>query len=123
MTPDVNVLVAASRADHPHYQIARQWLEGALGDTGADMGLELLPMVIAGFLRLVTNRRVFPDPTPTQEAIALWTQFWRMSTLCLGRLVESGQFSAMRASTANSPAMRSPMHGLRQRSGICKQRW
>ena len=30
MTPDVNVLVAASRTDHPHHAAARQWLEEAL---------------------------------------------------------------------------------------------
>lgn len=29
MTPDVNVLVAASRSDHPHHAIAREWLEAA----------------------------------------------------------------------------------------------
>ena len=31
--------------------------------------LELLPVVVAGFLRLVTNRRVFPDPSPIKDAV------------------------------------------------------
>ena len=31
MTPDVNVLVAASRSDRPHHAVARTWLEEALG--------------------------------------------------------------------------------------------
>ena len=41
MTPDVNVLVAASRADHPHHGVARDWLEAAVGsaETGAVLTL------------------------------------------------------------------------------------
>lgn len=27
MTPDVNVLIAASRSDHPHHKAAYAWLE------------------------------------------------------------------------------------------------
>ena len=26
MTPDVNVLIAASRVDHPHFDVASRWL-------------------------------------------------------------------------------------------------
>jgi TIR domain len=32
MTPDVNVLVAASRSDHPHHGPALTWLDAALDD-------------------------------------------------------------------------------------------
>ena len=70
MTPDINVLVAASRADHPHHGIAREWLEAALEACASGGSLEILPMVAAGFLRLVTNARVFPDPTPIKDAVA-----------------------------------------------------
>ena len=37
MTSDVNVLVAASRSDHPHHAAARRWLEEVLSvvDSGA----------------------------------------------------------------------------------------
>lgn len=69
MTPDINVLVAASRSDHPHHSSARQWLEQALAECVAGGRLEVLPMVAAGFLRLVTNRRVFPDPSPIEDAV------------------------------------------------------
>jgi len=31
MTPDVNLLVAASHSDHPHYAASRAWLAQALG--------------------------------------------------------------------------------------------
>lgn len=68
MTPDVNVLVAASRGDHPHHGIAFAWLEQALAACGAGGRLRLLPMVIVGFLRLVTHPRVFQEPTPLEVA-------------------------------------------------------
>jgi toxin-antitoxin system PIN domain toxin len=70
MTPDINVLAAASRSDHPHHAIARDWLEAAIAACESGGSIELLPMVAAGFLRLVTNIRVFPDPSPTKEALA-----------------------------------------------------
>lgn len=66
MTPDVNVLVAASRADHPHHATARDWLESVLADRGR---LTLLPTVTASFLRLVTHPKVFVEPTPLDAAL------------------------------------------------------
>ena len=69
MTPDVNVLVAASRSDHPHYDVAREWLEGALVACAHGGRFTLLPMVAAGFLRVVTNPRVFARPTPGAAAL------------------------------------------------------
>ena len=70
MTPDVNVLVAASRADHPHHAVARKWLEEALGASGTGPGLTLMPMVLASFLRLVTSPKIFQQPTPIEDAVA-----------------------------------------------------
>lgn len=69
MTPAVNVLVAASRGDHPHHAAARSWLEGALGaaDTGASF--TVMPMVLASVLRLVTSPKIFVQPTPMAEAV------------------------------------------------------
>lgn len=69
MTPDVNVLVAASRSDHRHHTAARTWLEQAVAETSRGVPLQLQPMVIASFLRLVTHPKVFPDPTPMSEAV------------------------------------------------------
>ncbi|MEB3296363.1 MAG: TA system VapC family ribonuclease toxin [Cyanobacteriota bacterium] len=68
MTPDVNVLVAASRSDHPHHGVAIAWLESALAACLQGERLRLLPMVTAGFLRLVTHSRVFVEPTPLAAA-------------------------------------------------------
>jgi uncharacterized protein len=69
VTPDVNILVAASRGDHAHYTVAHEWLGDALLQAQSGRPLRLLPTVIAGFLRLVTNRKVFKQPTPTADAI------------------------------------------------------
>jgi len=69
MTPDVNVLVAASRQDHPHHEVARTWLEMALTQSGAQQPLAILPMVASGFLRLVTHPKVFREPTPIAAAL------------------------------------------------------
>jgi len=70
MTPDVNVLVAASRTDHPHHAVARGWLEAAVGAAEAGAPLTLMPMVLASFLRLVTSPKVFRQATPIEDAIA-----------------------------------------------------
>ncbi len=69
MTPDVNVLVAASRADHVHHAAAASWLREARHEAQRGRRLDLLPMVAAGFLRLVTHPKVFPDPTPSKLAL------------------------------------------------------
>lgn len=70
MTPDVNVLVAASRSDHPHHAVASAWLQGALAACATGASLRLLPLVVASFLRLVTHPRIFPDATPIDQAVA-----------------------------------------------------
>ena len=67
MTPNVNVLVAAFRADHPHHRTAARWLQEALKSS---QPLALVPLVAASFLRLVTNAKVFLDPAPIVKAIA-----------------------------------------------------
>lgn len=69
MTPDVNVLVAAARSDHPHHGIARAWLEKTLADADSGLVCTLMPMVLASFLRLVTSPRIFQRPTPIDEAV------------------------------------------------------
>jgi hypothetical protein len=70
MTPDVNVLVAASRSDHPHHAVAYDWLERAIGVAGTGAALTLMPMVLASFLRLVTSPKVFQLATPVEDAVA-----------------------------------------------------
>jgi toxin-antitoxin system PIN domain toxin len=69
MTPDVNVLVAASRSDHPHHAVARTWLEQAVMAAASGSTLVLMPMVLASFLRLVSSPKIFQAPTPVEAAV------------------------------------------------------
>lgn len=70
MTPDVNVLLAASRVDHPHFAIASRWLHDAVAAAASGSSLVVLPMVITSFLRLATHPKIFREPTPTAAAVA-----------------------------------------------------
>ena len=71
MTPDVNVLIAAFREEHTHHAKARAWLLDACAQSAsAEKTLRLMPMVMASFLRLVTNPKVFSIPATTPQAIA-----------------------------------------------------
>ena len=67
MTPDVNVLVAASRTDHPHHAVARASLEDAVTASGAGAAFTLMPMVLASFLRLVTSPKIFQLATLIED--------------------------------------------------------
>lgn len=64
---DVNVLVDAFRPTAPAHRTVRSWLEATVG--GREQ-LAVLPHVGSGFVRIVTNRRVFSEPTPLAEAMA-----------------------------------------------------
>ena len=70
MTPDLNVLLAASRSDHPQHAVGLAWLNTAIAGCETGGSVEILPMVAAGFLRLATNPKVFATPTPIGAAIA-----------------------------------------------------
>lgn len=69
MTPDVNVVVAASRIDHPHHRVAHHWLQGALIECASGASVKLMPIVTASFIRLVTHPKIFNRPTPIGEAV------------------------------------------------------
>lgn len=71
MTPDVNVLIAAFRQEHVHHAKARAWLLDACTQSATTgTALRVMPFVMASFLRLVTNPRVFATPASTQQSIA-----------------------------------------------------
>jgi toxin-antitoxin system PIN domain toxin len=69
MTPDVNVLIAASRSDHPHHKTGYACLDDAVAACVNGASLRLMPMVVASFLRLVTNSKIFVNPTPLEDAV------------------------------------------------------
>jgi toxin-antitoxin system PIN domain toxin len=69
--PDVNVLVAAFRSDHSHHARARDWLAAARSACAEGSAtLVLLVVVVAGFLRVTTNARVFVSPDSIEDAVA-----------------------------------------------------
>ena len=68
MTPDVNVLVAAFRPDHPHHRSARAWLDDAVVQAAnGRASLLLLGTVVTGFLRITTNPKIFRETDPLQD--------------------------------------------------------
>jgi toxin-antitoxin system PIN domain toxin len=69
MAPDLNVLIAASRTDHPQHSPALGWLKQAIAACGAGASIEVLPMVAAGFLRISTNPKIFVAPMTTGAAV------------------------------------------------------
>lgn len=68
---DVNVVLAAQRADHPSNPFVRPWFERLVEGGLADHeGFAVPSTVWASFLRITTNRRIFPIPTPLDDAFA-----------------------------------------------------
>ena len=64
---DVNVLVQAAMEASPDHVQARDWL---LRQRQAPDGLGLFSVVLSGFLRVSTDRRVFTEPLDPPAAIA-----------------------------------------------------
>ena len=65
--PDVNVLIYAHREDAPEHARYASWLRTL---TESQEPFALSETVLASFLRLVTNRRIFDPATPMKTAIA-----------------------------------------------------
>ena len=67
MTPDVNVLVASYRSDHPHHQSARTWLDDAMTQAASGRAsLVLLGSVVfvrKNLIRAMMEQQVsLPEP-------------------------------------------------------------
>jgi len=63
---DVNVLIYAHRLDAPEHAAYAKWLKALVTAQEPFAASEL---VMSGFLRLVTNPRVFVVPTPPAKAM------------------------------------------------------
>jgi toxin-antitoxin system PIN domain toxin len=63
---DVNVLVYAHRQDLSQYERFSAWLGGEI-ESGRSFAL--CDASLAGFLRIVTNGRIFATPTPLDVAL------------------------------------------------------
>jgi toxin-antitoxin system PIN domain toxin len=65
--PDVNVLVYAHRRDEPSHAAYRAWQEQVVD---GDEPFALSTLVAVAFVRIVTNRRIYGDPTPLGVALS-----------------------------------------------------
>jgi uncharacterized protein len=65
--PDVNVLIYAHREDAAEHQRYAEWLRALVQ---GNEPFALAEVVLAGFLRIVTNGRIFDPPTPMGTALA-----------------------------------------------------
>jgi toxin-antitoxin system PIN domain toxin len=65
---DVNVLVNAHRTESDRHAEYRAWLEQVIAGS-IEYGFS--DLVLSGFLRLVTNQRVYRRPTPADVALAV----------------------------------------------------
>lgn len=67
LLPDVNVLLAGFRADHPHHRRARGFLETARSSSDI---IGLGDVALASVVRLATNPRVFVRPDTAAAVLA-----------------------------------------------------
>lgn len=84
LMPDVNVLVYAHRADSPAHSAYRSWLDALVSGPHP---FALSGLVAVAFVRIVTNRRIFEEPTPLPVALAAIDAIVARSTC---RLLEPG---------------------------------
>lgn len=64
---DVNVLVYAHRPEASRHEEFRRWLDDA---RRSDEPLGIADWVLSGFIRVVSNPKVFKEPTPLATALA-----------------------------------------------------
>ncbi len=113
--PDVNILVYAYDDTSSFHESASSWLEKALSDEQVFFSWH----TICGFLRIITNNRIFKNPVTIDQAIGIvdgwlelenthivapekhyWPMFARMLTesQAAGDLVMDAHIAAMAAS-------------------------
>ncbi|MEX1171210.1 MAG: type II toxin-antitoxin system VapC family toxin [Chloroflexota bacterium] len=71
LMPDVNILIYAHRQDEEWHEPYADWLKD-LVDGPEPFALSVL--VAVGFVRIVTNARIYDDPTPLPVALAVIEQ-------------------------------------------------
>jgi uncharacterized protein len=92
---DVNVLAAAYRADHPQHSAAAKWLREKIDASPAVAELLITVSIASGFLRLVTNVRVFAVPASSAEGVEFLD--WLLDSEAVALLKSSDEWVAFRA--------------------------
>jgi toxin-antitoxin system PIN domain toxin len=64
--PDVNLLLYAQIDAFPSHAAAKRWWEASLN---GERTVGIAPVVMFGFLRIATNRRVFTEPLSVDDAV------------------------------------------------------
>lgn len=64
--PDVTVLVLAHRRDQDEHDAVRSWLED---EVNSESPFALADLAVSGFLRIVTNPRIYERPTTLATAL------------------------------------------------------
>lgn len=110
LMPDVNILVYAHRRDETVHEAYATWLK-QLADGAEPFALSVL--VAVGFLRVVTNRRIYADPTPLPAALATIEQLashprCRLATPASGHLADV--IRLCRATNATGKAVADAQH-------------
>jgi uncharacterized protein len=82
LMPDVNVLVYAHRADTGEHVEHAEWLSRL---AGSDEPFALSELVLQGFVRVVTNPKIFVRPSTLDEALAFADELRRRPTCHLFR--------------------------------------
>jgi toxin-antitoxin system PIN domain toxin len=65
---DINLLIYAINKDTPHHPKAKKWFEESLS---IDEPFCFAWIVILGFLRIVTNGRIMPNPLSSEVALEI----------------------------------------------------
>ncbi|MBV8543785.1 MAG: type II toxin-antitoxin system VapC family toxin [Acidobacteria bacterium] len=82
---DINVLIYAHREDSPEHDRYAPWLT-ALANSSSPFALS--SFTLAGFLRIVTNPRIFQPATPMDQALAFCQQLIARPT---ASIIQPGQ--------------------------------
>lgn len=79
---DVNVLIYAHREDDPDHEKYADWLINLASGPEA---FGLSEAVLAGFVRIVTNKRIYRNPTPVDKAMRFCETLFNQPQACLLR--------------------------------------
>ncbi len=63
---DLNILVYAHREDSPRHEVIKDWLTNEIY---SDTLWAISPIILSGFIRVVTHPRIFKTPTPLNLAL------------------------------------------------------
>ena len=66
-SPDVNILVNAFHKDSESHALCYNWLENKINGSAI---LAISPLVLSGYLRIVTHPKIFTNPSSLKEAMA-----------------------------------------------------